>query len=688
MNFDNLKKYIPFKKDLIDNVELLKLDNIEEIQNNLLINSEKIGISNLDLIKLYYLNRKKIHNELFKNQKIIGLENDKVIENISYYFYLDLLIKDNIDIVNYSYSIKFIKNIKNQKTDLKKFIISKIILDLIDNYEGLYECIYNFKEKEKIKLDNINILIKNIYLCKELEIKLNIDNLKYKKMDEIYAEIIISLIKNNKLENSYDIINQLDLISIDITNIMFTKINDFFDKNEHLVEKYVILKEEDLYNVRIINFYYILFKYIIKNPIIISKMKFILKSKSTIKLINSNQKILKSINIQNLEMDIKLRLKYILEIINILNYDEKDIKFNNNINLLDIIQYNKLENDKIKVDQINQEDINTNLGDNLSSFVGRSTISSSQNDYISSDNSHQNFLQNTDNEEVKKELSSNKELEYIDKKEKYKLFNNVRVILTHENTADYIMEIREILITGGTDDKINIYDLSNKTIIKINIKDWFYNVLEFNLDNDNWIIGSTKGKIILFSLEGRTIELKEFKTQKLDRLVYLLKTPENDNKKNYKYYCCEENSISYIEKANSKINQIMSGKLKENILAKSGILINNKILAFKSNKVASLGKDELLFFNTKKEDFINYNIKTNYSFTFSANGMTLFEDYSKINKNKILLCACKKYVKNQENGILLINIEEDDNLSSIFYNTNHFEVFCFHQNLSFKIKII
>ena len=36
MNFDNLKKYIPFKKDLIDNVELLKLDNIEEIQNNLL----------------------------------------------------------------------------------------------------------------------------------------------------------------------------------------------------------------------------------------------------------------------------------------------------------------------------------------------------------------------------------------------------------------------------------------------------------------------------------------------------------------------------------------------------------------------------------------------------------------------------------------------------------------------------
>ena len=174
------------------------------------------------------------------------------------------------------------------------------------------------------------------------------------------------------------------------------------------------------------------------------------------------------------------------------------------------------------------------------------------------------------------------------------------------------MEIRDILITGGTDNKINIYDLSNKTIIKINIKDWFYNILEFNLDNDKYIIGSTKGKIILLSLEGKIKELNDFKIQHLDRLVYLLKTPENDNKKDYKYYCCEENNISYIEKANSKLIQIISGKLKENILAKSGILINNKILAFKSNKVASLGKDELLFFNTKKEDFINYNIKTNY----------------------------------------------------------------------------
>ena len=34
----------------------------------------------------------------------------------------------------------------------------------------------------------------------------------------------------------------------------------------------------------------------------------------------------------------------------------------------------------------------------------------------------------------------------------------------------------------------------------------------------------------------------------------------------------------------------------------------------------------------------------------------------------------------------MINIEEDDNLSSIFYNTNHFEVFCFHQIFIFQNK--
>ena len=56
----------------------------------------------------------------------------------------------------------------------------------------------------------------------------------------------------------------------------------------------------------------------------------------------------------------------------------------------------------------------------------------------------------------------------------------------------------------------------------------------------------------------------------------------------------------------------------------------------------------------------------------------------KIPKNRILICACKKYIRFQKNGILLLNFEDDNNIdnSSIlinyeFYCTNNFEVFCF-----------
>ena len=50
-----------------------------------------------------------------------------------------------------------------------------------------------------------------------------------------------------------------------------------------------------------------------------------------------------------------------------------------------------------------------------------------------------------------------------------------------------------------------------------------------------------------------------------------------------------------------------------------------------------------------------------------------------IRKNKILLCACKKYLKNQKNGILLISFEEnnDNKIYYKFYDTKNFEVYCF-----------
>ena len=49
-------------------------------------------------------------------------------------------------------------------------------------------------------------------------------------------------------------------------------------------------------------------------------------------------------------------------------------------------------------------------------------------------------------------------------------------------------------------------------------------------------------------------------------------------------------------------------------------------------------------------------------------------------KIKFLFCACKKYIKGQKNGILLVRIELNGNdikTYEKFYETNNFEVYCF-----------
>ena len=64
------------------------------------------------------------------------------------------------------------------------------------------------------------------------------------------------------------------------------------------------------------------------------------------------------------------------------------------------------------------------------------------------------------------------------------------------------------------------------------------------------------------------------------------------------------------------------------------------------------------------------------SFVANINGLSLID--IKDNK-KILLCACKKYISSQRNGIFIINpeIKENVEIYSKFYDTEEFEVNCF-----------
>ena len=74
-----------------------------------------------------------------------------------------------------------------------------------------------------------------------------------------------------------------------------------------------------------------------------------------------------------------------------------------------------------------------------------------------------------------------------------------------------------------------------------------------------------------------------------------------------------------------------------------------------------------------------FNTINNYSFNISQNNLTLIPDEDDNSINKILLCACKKYIKGEKNGILLVKLELNKNIKIIekFYDTSNFEIYCF-----------
>ena len=126
-----------------------RFENIRQI----LENEDK-----LNSIKLLHFLRNTIHATLYNEEEIIFIknENDKNNKEIAFYFYLDLLINENPEIINYSYSIEFLERINNKRKQIKgKFIIvilSKVIIDLINNFKGTDE--YN-EDEDKGFLDQM-----------------------------------------------------------------------------------------------------------------------------------------------------------------------------------------------------------------------------------------------------------------------------------------------------------------------------------------------------------------------------------------------------------------------------------------------------------------------------------------------------------------------------------------------------
>ena len=324
--------------------------------------------------KCFYFNKDKIHRLLYELEEVIKINKVSnkflVNNNISELFYLELLILDNQDSINYTYSIEFIKHInnlaKNINFKLTKIILSKIILTLIFNFKGSEEYDEeNSDELNEIEKENIDNIKNNLEILKEQNCNYGFNDLKDAKIDIIYKDILISLIKQNKFidyNSIEDILNQLNLDYINITKEMFEGLSKEIniEKNSFLKE-YMINDINNLKNEKLINFYYIIIVKVLKNPIYISEIDFLEKNRiSLIKLIKNNKN--KIIYLQ-VSLDLKNKIKNILKIIyneyffekyfNVQNFQIPEKKNEESIIIVDS-QYNANDFDNSEINKYSQ----------------------------------------------------------------------------------------------------------------------------------------------------------------------------------------------------------------------------------------------------------------------------------------------------------------------------------------------
>ena len=268
------------------------LDKNKPIENDndpiykLIFNYEDIEAINKNnendkIFQFFYFNRKVIHQIFYDTEIIWPVKSvDKI--NLSELFFLNLLILDNSETINYSFSIDYIEFIhsenKNKKKSFEQMILSKIILSFIFNFKGEEEYDENeFEEKiDIIEKENKEIIKNNLDLFKDLNLKYNYDNFCEAKIDYIYMEIITALIKEKKYEDFQyceDLLIELDMKRINITKTIFDGISE-------LLEKTLFKKPEfNLENIEPqINFFNILIKFIFKNSFYPYRIKFFMKN--------------------------------------------------------------------------------------------------------------------------------------------------------------------------------------------------------------------------------------------------------------------------------------------------------------------------------------------------------------------------------------------------------------------------
>ena len=643
-----------------------------------------------NIFKFLYFNKNKIHPILYDLEKNITIKSD-ILENnnLSYYFYLDSLLNSDTNTVNYGYSIEEIKTVNNQienekDNEIIKLIKSKLVFSLIINYKQLddYDEETQGKELEAIE-KKIKTKINDIYMNKLKGLKLILEEniIKNENIINIYIVIINSLIKNLEKYENYENYNKLmkliDLENIDIIKSIYDELYKMLDINNNKdIKKYKISDINDLLNEKTINFYFILFKFILKNTIYIYQISLLIESRKNILIIIKNN--LKEIYNTYINGN-NTKFKYIIDFFTDSKYYEKYIN-----SYIFIQQQNK------QIKSVKKNDLS------VSSKISKGVISTKT---------------KTKNLNISIDIEDLQILKYE---------NEITLPKKEYNYLTFIKELNnEYYIIGAPNDILYIYDKNYNYKKTINFKvskedlDKFSTQLNTKkiIENENKK-GNNQGnnneiKIIFYirniietnnSKEKNKLEINI--CSKLVFSKYSFDFSNNNNKLNYSktifipvngyfeinidknnnYILYGEKGLFHLDKNpfNCRISTIDNmGKYQKDKNERNyrgGIQLNNNLIALTSNKVYPNGEDIIIFYDTKNEKIINK--CPGYSFVNNINGLVFIQ--LEQNKN-ILLCACKKYKNGQQNGILLINadIKENEKINQKFFDTEEFEVNCF-----------
>ena len=745
-----------FENDWPENLLLNSYNELEQI----------LDFADSNTFRFLFFNSKKIESILLEEQEILELDkfelNLKLFHNL---FYLDLLLLNNDEIINYKCSLDFIKKVNsfiksnnNSENLIQNIIFLKAIIDLIKSYRQIDEYNEDIENKELKEMEEQKEIKKMINgKLKNLNIKLKENDILSKNIDEIYGEIIISWLKLEEFEEiDSRIINQLFLEHIYLTKNMFNKICNFFE-NERNIKKFMIETIEDLSDHKKINFHYILLKYILKVSFFIYQIPFFNKTRNIILKSNLNE-LLSLIN--NKDSEIQKRIEYIIlklidseyyqhnyykqqltdillyykqflfetkkddiklienfindkqykkidnylkdyEIAKKMNFRFPIIKYLNNIPFktetetelniyIDIwekyeiiikekkytnidkdtkkklVEYFNNENNKnILLNIFTEEEYTSFIENNSQHLKENSSSRVSNSDNSTSVNSY--YKKNSGEEELSKIKSKSSELEVLE---------FIKII--GENQTQFIQKLNNNYYISGGKDELLLYNSLYKFQIKIDLDRGitsYNNIYEINSDSSKIkfaILCKSIYYVVTINLNNFSSKIKQYQSEDL-ALQTIFSIPSIENK----YIITGNNGIWII--TNNFDSQISEKKqIKENPPFIGGINIDNNTLALTSNSIIPNGEDKLIlynkFTNTIKKEIIGH------SFRISSNGLSLLENEKDDKKTKILLCACKKYSKEQKNGILLVDLskfEQTGKINELFYETDHFEVDCF-----------